>query len=254
MKTFFYFFFLFLAVVIAPSVYGADAGITYTSLANVPGLEGTHFTTEGYVNALYYLSITFGGLLAVIQIIYGGVEWTFSDAFTEKSSAKARITGALFGLLIILTAVLLLETINKNLTTLNIFSNAPEVTITDNNNSVTTDTRTACQKNANSKECCDQRGGNFILSSSASRCSVGSAVVQPVIAGETPEQKRIFCESIAGRIWRDGTCRETAGREIAFPPGYTDADGKDDTDRMFWCAQAVHGNYNLATHKCISTQ
>ena len=252
MKSFLYFFSLFLAVAVAPSVYGADAGITYKSLANVPGLDGTHLSTEGYVNALYYLSITFGGLLAVIQIIYGGVEWTFSDAFTEKSSAKSRITGALFGLLIILTAVLLLETINKNLTTLNIFSNAPAVTVTDNTPIV--DTRTECQKNANSKECCDQRGGNFILSASGSRCSVGSAVTLPDIAGDTPEQKRIFCESVAGRIWRDGVCRETAGREVAFPPGYTDADGKDDTDRMFWCAQAVHGNYNLDTHKCISTQ
>lgn len=254
MKSFLYFFILFLGVVIAPLAYGADTGITYKSLANVPGLDGTHLSTEGYVNTLYYLSITFGGLLAVIQIIYGGVEWTFSDAFTEKSSAKARITGALFGLLIILTAVLLLETINKNLTTLNIFSNAPEVTVTNNNPIV--DTRTECQKNANSKGCCDERGGNFIKSGKFSplTCSLGAVGVTPPNTGETEEEKRLGCLSVPKQEWKAGVCRSTTGKQVPFPPGYTDDDGADDFKRADYCTSAWRGDYNPDNDTCTVNQ
>ncbi len=128
MKRFPYYFLFLIALTVGHTTFGADTVVnTYTPLVGVPGLEaGKGFSTEQYVNALYYLSITVAGLLAVVQIIYGGVEWTFSDAFTEKSSAKTRIQGALLGLLIILSAVLILNTINPNLTILNIFGNAPD--------------------------------------------------------------------------------------------------------------------------------
>lgn len=84
-------------------------------------------TTEGYVNALYLLSITVAALLAVIKIIFGGVKWMLSDVVTDKSSAKKDIKGALLGLLIVLAAVLILNTINEDLTTLNIFGDAPDI-------------------------------------------------------------------------------------------------------------------------------
>jgi hypothetical protein len=129
MKRFPYYFLFLLALAASHTVLGAEtAPSAYTPLVGVPGIEsGKVFSTEQYVSALYYLSITVAGLLAVVQIIYGGVEWTFSDAFTEKSNAKTRIQGALLGLLIVLSAVLILNTLNTNLTTLNIFGNAPKV-------------------------------------------------------------------------------------------------------------------------------
>lgn len=96
----------------------------YKSLVTIPGID-PNASTEGYVNALYFLSITIAALLAVFRIIYGGIQYMLSDVVTSKSEAIKSIRGALLGLLIVLGAVLILNTINVNLTTLNIFQNAP---------------------------------------------------------------------------------------------------------------------------------
>jgi hypothetical protein len=100
----------------------------YTPMVGVPGLtQANDFTAEMYIDALYKLAITVGGILAVIQIIFGGVMYMFDGSITRKEDGKDKIKGALFGLLIILGAVLLLQTINPNLLNLKIFNNAPSI-------------------------------------------------------------------------------------------------------------------------------
>lgn len=102
----------------------------YTPIVGIPGLDISEgLTTEGYVNALYLLAITVSALLAVVKIIFAGVRYTLSDVITDKGKAIADIKGALLGLLIVLSAVLILNTINTDLTTINIFGNAPQPTI-----------------------------------------------------------------------------------------------------------------------------
>lgn len=89
--------------------------------------DNSSLSTEGYVQALYKLSITAACLIALVKIIWAGVKWTLSDVVTDKGSAKKDIWSALLGLLIILCAVIVLNTINPELTKLNIFGNAPSL-------------------------------------------------------------------------------------------------------------------------------
>lgn len=99
----------------------------YQPLVDLPRLDADEQSTEEYVNALYLLSITIAAFLAFVKILYGGIKWMFSDVVTSKESAKKDIRGALFGLLIVVSAVLILETINTDLTNLNIFGDAPAI-------------------------------------------------------------------------------------------------------------------------------
>ena len=104
----------------------------YKPIVGVPGLSNSGgYTTQAYVNAIYKLSITIGALIAVVQIIFQGVQYMFDGVITHKSDAIRKIRGAIVGLLIILSAVLLLNTINPKLTTLSIFNNAPSIDATN---------------------------------------------------------------------------------------------------------------------------
>jgi hypothetical protein len=50
--------------------------------------------------------------------------------------------------------------------------------------------------------------------------------------------------------WDGNTCRRTSGKEVQFPSGYTDDDGKDDTDRANYCREAFRGDYNPDKDTC----
>jgi hypothetical protein len=98
-------------VLLLPTVTLAD----FKPLVSIPGVDGNaNFNT--YINALYALSISVAALLAVIKIIIAGVKWMLSDLVTSKSEAKSDMQGALLGLLIVISAVVVLNTINPQLT------------------------------------------------------------------------------------------------------------------------------------------
>lgn len=118
---------LILSAALSTIAHAADVP-NYVPIVSIPGVDSS-MTIEAYIDALFKLSITVAGLIAVVKIIFSGVKWMLSDVVTDKSSAKKDIRGAIFGLLIILTAVLVLNTINTNLTVLNIFANAPTIDI-----------------------------------------------------------------------------------------------------------------------------
>lgn len=91
--------------------------VEYPNLISIPGVNGEQVSGfGGYINALYLLSISIAAILAVIKIIIGGVKYMLSDVVTNKSDAKSEIKGALIGLLLIISAVLILEVINPNIT------------------------------------------------------------------------------------------------------------------------------------------
>jgi hypothetical protein len=75
---------------------------------------------ENLINNLYALSIVLAALLAVIKIIIGGVKWMLSDIVTTKQDAKKEIWTALIGLLIVISAVLVLNVINPQTATINL--------------------------------------------------------------------------------------------------------------------------------------
>lgn len=91
--------------------------IKFTPLAT--GLEQIETRNLGtLVTSIFVLGVQIAGALAVIMIIWGGVEYMTTEAFTGKSDAKDRITQALYGLLLALCSYLILYTINPQIVNL----------------------------------------------------------------------------------------------------------------------------------------
>lgn len=104
-----------LLIAVIPTVVLAQTPTGFIPLVGVPGLEANNTNIGTYINALYTLSISIAALLAVIKIIIAGVKYMLSDVVTSKADAKSDIQGALVGLLIVISAVVILETINPQL-------------------------------------------------------------------------------------------------------------------------------------------
>lgn len=81
-----------------------------------PWMDGV---TKGDPKALfqniYNVGLTVASTLAVIMIMYGGVKYMTTDAWTQKEEAKDIIQSAIFGLVIALTSALILYTINPDI-------------------------------------------------------------------------------------------------------------------------------------------
>jgi hypothetical protein len=100
----------------------ASAG-DYNLLEALPGPGSTlitivHIQSNGfgdYLNNIYTFGIRAAGVLAVLMIAIGGVEYMLSSVPGAKTDARGRITAALGGLAIALVSFLVLQTINPNL-------------------------------------------------------------------------------------------------------------------------------------------
>ena len=106
----------------------------YTLLEPLPcvnGPEGTvteGITCEGgYVKKVnlyailgyaYRLLLAIASILAVVMIMYGGVQYMTTEAFTGKSEAKETIKNAVIGLFMTLGSFLFLQTIDPKITEL----------------------------------------------------------------------------------------------------------------------------------------
>lgn len=102
----------------------------YQPLTGLPGAtEPNQLNLAGYVNALFLISISVGGMLAVLRIAFAGFQYMTSGLISSKEKAKEDITGALLGLGILLASFVVLYTINPNLVNLNVLQNAPGVTL-----------------------------------------------------------------------------------------------------------------------------
>ena len=74
-------------------------------LAPLPGLDKIKNPTLGeYLSVIYQIVLGLAGLLAVIMIIVGGVQYASTDAISNKELGRERINNAIFGLLLALLA------------------------------------------------------------------------------------------------------------------------------------------------------
>lgn len=105
------------------------AQIEYIPIAQIPFAPQGKMTAEGFATAAYRLAIMVAAMLAVIKIIYGGVQWMLTDVVTSKQNAIKDIRGAIIGLIIVLSAVFILEVINPNLKTFSLFRGAPAINV-----------------------------------------------------------------------------------------------------------------------------
>ncbi len=68
-----------------------------------------------YVNLLIKIFIGILGVLGVIMIVLGGIQYLSTDAISKKEGGKEMITHSIFGLLLALSAFVILKTINPDL-------------------------------------------------------------------------------------------------------------------------------------------
>ena len=114
----------------------------YTLLAPIPIDESCNgkgdpnevcqTTTAKFLPGLFKLMIAIASGLAVIMLIYAGVKYISTDAFGGKEEAKGIIEDALWGLLLAMSAWLILNTINPNLVYLNLSIDRIPTTIDTN--------------------------------------------------------------------------------------------------------------------------
>lgn len=96
---------------------GAVSAVTTVTL---PGVNaGTSPGVSSYLSSIYTLGVGLAGVLAVLMIVIGGIQYIGSGMSpSAKEDAKGRITNAILGLLLALASWLILNTINPNLVSL----------------------------------------------------------------------------------------------------------------------------------------
>lgn len=158
MKNFIFFSFLLLSPVVAHA--------QFVPFQYLPGLENvSELSTQQYIDALYVIAIVAASILVVFKLLWAGVQYMLSEVVTSKQKAKQDIQGALLGLLIILGAVTLLNTINPNLTNIDIFRNANTVV--------------PQQRNASESRTSNNSGLNSLTGMNADgTCPSGTSLVQ----------------------------------------------------------------------------
>src|SRR3990167_6609577 len=91
----------------------------YKLLEPLPGVEtsgGSGMTNaKAYIEGFFILLIMIAGGLAVLKIIFGGIQYMSTDAFSGKSEAKTTIEHAIWGLILAISAWLILNTVNPDL-------------------------------------------------------------------------------------------------------------------------------------------
>lgn len=103
-----------------------DGTCTYKLLAPIGGFLGENGvyilkrndskSLCALLNSWFRIGIALAGLLAVVMIVIGGIQYATTDAMTDKSGGKEKIMNALWGLLLALTTYLILNTVNPALT------------------------------------------------------------------------------------------------------------------------------------------
>jgi type IV secretory pathway VirB2 component (pilin) len=129
----------------------AETDTTYTPLVSLPGISGLEkgvpFETDPiknpcpfgkYLNIIIKLFFGIAGVLAVVMIVMGGIQYMTSELISSKEEGKNTIVHAILGLLLALGAWLILNAINPDL--LNVcLNNLPKATIVIEDEVETTD-------------------------------------------------------------------------------------------------------------------
>ncbi len=108
-------------VLIMPTSFILAQSLKYEPLIGIPGLGNGELDFGKYINALYALSISVAALMAVIKIIIAGVKYMLTDIVTSKSDAINDIRSSILGLIVVISAVLILTVINPQLAKTEIF-------------------------------------------------------------------------------------------------------------------------------------
>ncbi|MCR4283989.1 MAG: pilin [Parcubacteria group bacterium] len=91
------------------------SAFAYELLEPLPGLNETDVTLSSYLSWLFPFALTVTAVLAVVMIVIGGLQLAGGGSEGLKTAGKKRIESAIYGLLLAVSAYLILYTINPNL-------------------------------------------------------------------------------------------------------------------------------------------
>ena len=107
----------------------ADTGLVccggvcaYAPLEPLPGVAVTTTSDQGfvaYLNGIIRLLIIIGAMLAVVRFSIGGIMYMTSDIANTRAKAKSQIWACVWGLLLLISSVLILQTLNPQLVQFN---------------------------------------------------------------------------------------------------------------------------------------
>jgi hypothetical protein len=111
---------LFLAFVVlfspTPALGQGDAG--YILLAPLPGLETTAELNAGedgavanYFSIIYKIGVSLVLVIAVVMLVYGGIEYMTSDSIGGKGNGREIVSKAIIGIVLAVTSYALLYVI-----------------------------------------------------------------------------------------------------------------------------------------------
>ncbi|MDP2652354.1 MAG: hypothetical protein Q8O94_04410 [bacterium] len=140
----------------------------FVPLAPIPGLTQDATADPAglatFFNNLYKYLIGIAAVLAVIMIIWGGLEISTQDSISKQGAGKEKITNAIYGLILVLSPVLVFSIINPSI--LNLSLNLPELKTSTTATQPTTGTTMTSQYIA----CADSTCSDALKS-----CSKGSS-------------------------------------------------------------------------------
>lgn len=109
------------AAILLITLFAIKTALAVDIDTNIPG-PYTNPTQPGQIVSNFYsFSLMIGGVLALGAIVYGGVKYVFAAGNPSgQSEGKEWIKGALWGLLLLVGAYLVLKTINPSLINLSL--------------------------------------------------------------------------------------------------------------------------------------
>lgn len=84
-----------------------------------PGVKNPNESLSVYLGTVFSFGISIAVVLALIMIIWGGITYMTTDAWSQKEEGKSKIINALWGLGMAFISWILLYTINPNLVSFN---------------------------------------------------------------------------------------------------------------------------------------
>lgn len=124
MKTSVYTFLILAVFLLGGSTLSAQPLTEYELLSPLPvgkgGVIVNQTNAQDFIPGLFRLTIMLATGLAVLFIIWGGVQYMSTDAWGGKNDAKNTIWNAIMGLLLTLSSWLIVNTINPDLMNFNL--------------------------------------------------------------------------------------------------------------------------------------
>jgi hypothetical protein len=108
-------------------------GESYKLLAPLP-IFGNIFNASGksfgdYLSIMFTFLVSFAGVLAVVMLIFGGIQYMSTDSLSGTESGRSKMYQAVFGLIIVLASYVILNTVNPNLVKFNFSIQGQEIEI-----------------------------------------------------------------------------------------------------------------------------